>query len=55
MVSAKHSGFIVNVGKASSQDVLQLMEQVRSRVYQDSGIVLEPEIRIIKEDDGWNL
>ena len=52
MVSPKHSGFIINAGKASSDDVLQLMERVRSRVYQDSGIMLEPEIRVIKEDDG---
>ncbi len=55
MVSPKHSGFIINVGDASAQDVRALMEQVQERVYQDSGIMLEPEIRIIKEDDGWSL
>jgi hypothetical protein len=55
MVSAKHSGFIINMGQASAQEVLMLMEQVRTRVYADSGILLEPEIRMIKEDSGWNL
>ncbi len=55
MVSTKHSGFIVNVGTASAQDVRNLIEQVQEHVYRDSGIMLEPEIRIIKEDDGWNL
>lgn len=55
MVSTKHSGFVVNVGKASAQDVCQLMEQVQKRVFENSGILLEPEIRMIKEDDGWNL
>ncbi len=55
MVSPKHSGFIVNVGKATASDVLKLMDAVCRKVHEDSGVWLEPEIRIIKEDDGWNL
>ncbi len=54
-VSPKHSGFIVNVGHATAADVLALIEQVQAKVQQDSGILLEPEIRVIKEDSGWNL
>lgn len=55
MVSPKHSGFIVNVGKATAGDVLKLMEAVCNKVQADSGVLLEPEIRIIKENGQWNL
>lgn len=43
-VSAKHSGFIVNVGGATAQDVLELIGQVQQRVEAHSGIRLEPEV-----------
>ncbi|MBQ1372459.1 MAG: UDP-N-acetylmuramate dehydrogenase [Oscillospiraceae bacterium] len=45
-VSEKHSGFVVNLGGASSADVLALMEAVRNRVREQSGVELEPEVRI---------
>ena len=45
-VSEKHSGFVVNLGGATSSDVLALLDQVRQRVKADSGIELEPEIRL---------
>lgn len=45
-VSEKHSGFVVNLGGATSADVLRLIAQVRARVKADSGIELEPEVRI---------
>lgn len=50
-VSEKHSGFIINKGGATATDVLQLMELVEKKVYEDSGIQLEPEVRIIGEED----
>lgn len=50
-VSEKHSGFIVNKGGATATDVLQLMELVEEKVYEMSGIRLEPEVRIIGEED----
>ena len=50
-VSEKHSGFIINKGGATAADVLQLMELVEKKVYEDSGIHLEPEVRIIGEED----
>ena len=50
-VSEKHSGFIINKGGATATDVLQLMELVEKKVYEDSGIHLEPEVRIIGEED----
>jgi len=49
-VSEKHAGFIVNLGKATASDILNLMSEVQSRVYQMTGITLEPEVRILGED-----
>ncbi|MBR0417283.1 MAG: UDP-N-acetylmuramate dehydrogenase [Firmicutes bacterium] len=48
-VSELHAGFIINRGKASAKDVLELCRIVREKVYEDSGILLEPEVRIIGE------
>ena len=45
-VSEKHSGFVVNLGCATSADVTALIAQVQSRVRENSGIELEPEVRI---------
>lgn len=47
MVSEKHAGFIVNVGFASSKDVLALIREVAAKVEEKSGVVLEPEIRYL--------
>ena len=44
----KHAGFIVNTGEATFEDVLGLMETVKERVFESSGVTLEPEVRIIK-------
>ena len=49
-VSQKHAGFIINAGGASSKDILELMRLVQTRVYDMSGVTLEPEVRIIGED-----
>ncbi|MGI5970851.1 MAG: UDP-N-acetylmuramate dehydrogenase [Oscillospiraceae bacterium] len=48
-VSPKHAGFIVNTGGATAGDVLELMRYVRGRVYAASGILLEPEIRVLHD------
>ncbi len=45
-VSAKHAGFVVNLGGASAEDVKQLLQAVAQKVQENSGIMLEPEIRI---------
>ena len=45
-VSEKHAGFVVNLGHASSADVLTLIARVRETVKARSGIELEPEVRI---------
>ncbi len=47
-VSEKHSGFIINRGHATCRDVLELMRQVQVQVLAHSGILLEPEIRVME-------
>lgn len=47
-ISEKHAGFAVNLGGATARDVQNLLEQVSQKVYEDSGIRLEPEVRIWK-------
>lgn len=47
-VSEKHAGFVVNRGRATCKDVLELMAQVQDRVEQDTGVRLEPEVRILE-------
>lgn len=49
-VSEKHAGFIINRGKATASDILELMDQVKRRVFDQYGIMLEPEVRILGED-----
>ena len=46
-VSEKHAGFLINRGGASSGDVLELIRQVRERVLAETGVRLEPEVRIL--------
>ena len=45
-VSQKHAGFVVNLGGATAADVRALMDAVSKKVYNDSGIRLEPEVRL---------
>ena len=44
-VSSKHAGFVVNIGGATEKAVLATIEMIRNRVYETSGIVLEPEVK----------
>lgn len=46
-VSEKHAGFVINVGGATSSDVLNLMSDVQKKVKEEKGVDLEPEVRII--------
>ena len=45
-ISEKHAGFAVNLGNASAEDVKSLLQQVSDRVFAETGIRLEPEVRI---------
>lgn len=44
MVSQKHANFIVNFNHASADDVRELIVAIQKRVYEQDGIVLEPEV-----------
>ena len=46
-VSKKHSGFIINIGGATSEDVKNLVSAVQEKVYEKFGVKLEREIRYI--------
>ena len=46
-VSPKHAGFIVNAGGATASDIEALMRLVQNTVQAQTGILLEPEVRII--------
>ena len=48
-VSEKHAGFVINTGGASAADVRELICQVQERVFQQFGVMLEPEVRMIGE------
>lgn len=43
MISQKHAGFIVNMGKATSSDIYRLINYVRNEVYKKTGVLLELE------------
>ena len=45
-ISEKHAGFAVNLGNATAEDVKALLGQVSDKVFDRSGIRLEPEVRI---------
>lgn len=48
-VSEKHAGFIVNKGGATTSDITNLIELVKKTVYETSGVMLEPEIRVVED------
>ena len=48
-VSEKHAGFVINRGGATCADVLTLMEQVRQRVFDATGVELKPEVKLLGE------
>ena len=49
-ISTKHAGFIVNRGSAKAQDVIEIIEYSKQKVYEKYGVKLENEIEIIGEE-----
>jgi UDP-N-acetylmuramate dehydrogenase len=49
MVSLLHGNYIVNAGQAKSSDIVQLIHQLQKMVFDATGILLEPEVRIIEK------
>lgn len=48
MVSRKHSGFVINYDNASCDDVIKIIDDIRKQVYSKFGVMLEPEVKIIR-------
>ena len=46
-VSELHAGFIINTGGATCADVLALIAHIQERVLAHSGVMLQPELKII--------
>jgi len=47
LISPKHANFIVNTGGARAEDILALMDLAREKVREETGIELEPEIKVV--------
>jgi UDP-N-acetylmuramate dehydrogenase len=48
MISDKHGNYVVNTGNATSTDIVRLICQTRETVFNATGVLLEPEVRIIE-------
>ena len=46
-ISEKHANFIVNLGEAKAADVLTLIDIVRRTVHQNTGVLLELEVKLV--------
>jgi UDP-N-acetylmuramate dehydrogenase len=46
-VSEKHANFIVNLGNAKAADIVKLIDLVQRTVYQNSGLKLELEVKMV--------
>ena len=49
-VSEKHCGFVINRNHATAADIMELMRQVQSRVKENSGVDLEPEVKRLGDE-----
>ncbi|HXR34689.1 MAG TPA: hypothetical protein VN754_01995, partial [Candidatus Binataceae bacterium] len=47
--SEQHANFIVNLGGAQAGEVRQLMDLARRRVEEQTGVRLEPEVKLVGE------
>ncbi|MFT5905676.1 MAG: UDP-N-acetylmuramate--alanine ligase [Cryomorphaceae bacterium] len=50
-VSLEHGNFIVNDGRASADEVLELIAKIRKKAREENGIELDTEVQIIGEDE----
>jgi UDP-N-acetylmuramate dehydrogenase len=52
-VSSIHANFLVNLGEATTSDVIALMCRMRERVHQTCGVLLEPEVKLVGAVFPW--
>lgn len=50
-VSEKHAGFVVNKGGATANDVLAVIKHCQDTVLKETGVFLEPEVKIIGTEE----
>ncbi len=50
-VSEKHAGFVVNTGRATAGDVIELTNQIADKIYQLYGVKLELEVKKLGFDE----
>ena len=48
-VSEKHSGFVINDGDATASDIYTLINQIIEKVKSETGVTLEPEVKMLGE------
>ena len=48
-VSTLHANFIVNTGNATANNVMELIQTIKQKVYNNSGIWLEEELKLLGE------
>ena len=49
MVSERHANFIINLGKATAEEIIHLIEFIERRIYEEKGVSLEREVRVVGE------
>ena len=49
-VSTKHAGFIINKGKATAKDVLDLVEHIKETIREKNNLDIELEIIVLGEE-----
>ena len=47
-ISEKHAGFVINYDNATTNDILELMDFVTKTVKEEKGVLLTPEVRILR-------
>lgn len=50
-VSEKHSNFIINTGRATQKDILDLISIIKEEVEKNFGVCLEEEVEVVKNKD----
>ena len=49
-ISELHAGFIINLGNATAQNVIDLINKVQEVIYDKYGVKMVPEVRIVGEE-----
>ena len=55
MISNKHANFFINLGGASSDDILALISYVSDKVYKATGFELSCEVKYVSETTVRNI